>query len=195
VASFGRVDAHEIVYADGGEAKRTALLWLREVSINLVPHVLLFLLDITDRKRMEEDLRRARSAAEAAARAKSAFLANMSHEIRTPLNGVLGLSSLLAGQDLNGDDRALLKLIRASGETLAKILDDVLDYSKIECGKLELEEAPFSLRESLDWSAALFRAQAEEKHLNLSVQVSPEVPELIAGDATRSSSPRRARFG
>lgn len=161
------------------------MLWLREVTINHSPNILSFFLDITDRKQMEEDLKRARAGAEAAARAKSEFLANMSHEIRTPLNGVLGLSSLLDEKDVPADAHSMVRLIRASGETLAKILDDVLDFSKIECGKLEIEQAPFSLRESLEWGVELFRAKALEKHLDLDLHIDPRTPDALVGDATR----------
>lgn len=185
LASFGCLDARELSYAGPESGLRTGLLWMRAVSINHLPHVLAFFLDITDRKQMEQDLQSARLGAEAAARAKSEFLANMSHEIRTPLNGVLGLTSLFSERELPGDSHFLLRLIRTSGQTLAKILDDVLDFSKIECGKLELEQVPFSVRESLEWGVELFRAQADEKHLTLTVRVDDTVPQSLVGDATR----------
>ncbi|MBS1828291.1 MAG: response regulator [Acidobacteria bacterium] len=185
LTGFGCVDAKEVTHHHPSLGIRTCLLWLREITIDRAPHILGFLLDITDRKQMEEALHRARHEAEAAARAKSDFLANMSHEIRTPLNGVLGLSSLLEEKDVVGDSLSLVRLIRASGETLAKILDDVLDYSKIESGKLELEQAPFSLRESLQWGVDLFRSKAAEKHLSLTLSISPDVPDRLTGDATR----------
>ncbi|MFN7938174.1 MAG: response regulator [Bryobacteraceae bacterium] len=185
LAGFGCVDAKEVTHLHPTLGNRTCLLWMRQVTIDRAPHILGFLLDITDRKQMEEALHRARHEAEAAARAKSDFLANMSHEIRTPLNGVLGLSSLLEEKDVAGESLSLVRLIRASGETLAKILDDVLDYSKIESGKLELEQAPFSLRESLQWGVDLFRSKAAEKHLPLTLDVSSEVPDRLTGDATR----------
>ncbi|MBL8173210.1 MAG: response regulator [Bryobacterales bacterium] len=185
LASFGCVDAFEISRAIPGRGPRTCLMWWRAVTVDRKPHMLAFLLDITDRKRMEEELERARLGAEAAARAKSDFLANMSHEIRTPLNGVLGLSSLLEEKDVAGDALSLIRLIRASGETLAKILDDVLDYSKIESGKLDLERAPFSLRESLAWGVDLFRPKAEEKHIALNLEVAEDIPDRLTGDATR----------
>jgi PAS domain S-box-containing protein len=185
LTSFGHVDAQEVAYHHPSRGQRTGLLWLRAVTIDHAPHILSFFLDITDRKEMEEELRRARFGAEAAARAKSEFLANMSHEIRTPLNGVLGLTSLLEEKDMPDDAHAMLRLIRASGETLAKILDDVLDYSKIECGKLELERAPFSLRESLEWAVELFRPKADEKHLELSLSIDTDLADRLSGDATR----------
>jgi PAS domain S-box-containing protein len=185
VASFGCVDAQEMAYTNPASGRRTGLLWLREVTIHHAPHMLSFLLDITDRKQMEEELQRARIGAEAAARAKSEFLANMSHEIRTPLNGVIGLSTLLDEEHIPDENRSLVRLIRASGETLAKILDDVLDFSKIECGKLELEQALFSFRESLEWGVDLFRMKATEKHLELRLSVDSGIPPRLIGDATR----------
>jgi len=147
--------------------------------------ILLAIEDITERKQVENALHAAKQSVEAASRAKSEFLANMSHEIRTPLNGVLGLSSLLEEENIPADTHSMLRLIRTSGETLAKILDDVLDFSKIECGKLELEQTSFSLRESLQWSGELFRLKASEKHLGLKLSVDAGVPERLVGDATR----------
>ncbi|MGA2113471.1 MAG: response regulator [Bryobacteraceae bacterium] len=185
LASFGCVDAQELAYTNPELGRRTGLLWLRAVTIDHSPNVLGFYLDITDRKRIEEDLRLARIGAEAAAKAKSDFLSNMSHEIRTPLHGVLGLSALLAEGDMPEDAHSMLRLIRSSGETLAKILDDVLDFSKIESGKLELEKAPFSLRDALEWGVELFRAKAADKHLGLTLSVDSGVPERLDGDATR----------
>jgi PAS domain S-box-containing protein len=183
--TLGCVDAAEIEYYDPSSGLRTGLVWLREITIHDSRHILWFCLDITDRKRMEGDLMRARTAAEDAGRAKSAFLANMSHEIRTPLNGVVCLSALLDEEKVPDDTRSMLRLIRASGETLAKILDDVLDFSKIECGKLELEEVPFSVREALEWGVELYRTKAAEKHLSLTLNVDREIPDQLVGDATR----------
>ena len=165
--------------------KRTALLWARHIDILSVRHTLCFVLDMSDRKQMEENLRRARTEAESAAQAKSEFVANMSHEIRTPLNGVLGISSFLEEESLPDHIREMGKLIRTSGEMLRRVLDDVLDFSKIESGKLELEEEPFVVRESLNWSIGIFEKVAQEKGLHLQMKVDENVPVRLVGDSTR----------
>lgn len=179
------VDAHELGLMHGSLGRRTGLLWARSVDIGNARHTLCFVLDISERKEMEEELRRARRDAEAAARAKSEFLANMSHEIRTPLNGVLGISSFLEEETLPQDIRDMGKLIRTSGEMLRRVVDDVLDFSKIESGKLELEREPFSLRESLDWSIGIFRKAALDKQIELKVTLDDAVPARFIGDSTR----------
>jgi PAS domain S-box-containing protein len=179
------INEHELCLIHPTLGMRTGLLWARSVEIGNARHALCFVLDISERKEMEEELRRARRDAEAAARAKSEFLANMSHEIRTPLNGVLGISSFLEEESLPQDIREMGKLIRTSGEMLRRVVDDVLDFSKIESGKLELENEAFSLRESLDWSIGIFRKAAQDKRLELKLTIDPAVPPRLVGDATR----------
>ncbi|QOY89604.1 hybrid sensor histidine kinase/response regulator [Paludibaculum fermentans] len=179
------IDSRELTYINPLLGHRTGLLWARRVVIAGVGYSLCFVLDISERKRMEEELVRARQGADAAARAKSEFLANMSHEIRTPLNGILGLSFLLE-EEPNADDlRPMMGLIRTSGEVLRRVLDDVLDFSKIESGRLELEEEPFDIRGCLDWSFELFRKGAEEKNLKYSLRLDESLPAVVLGDATR----------
>ena len=150
-----------------------------------IGYLLRFFLDISERKRMEEELVRARLGADAAARAKSEFLANMSHEIRTPLNGILGLSFLLEEESLPDNLRPMMGLIRTSGEVLRRVLDDVLDFSKIESGQLELEERPFDLAACLQWSFELFREVAEEKQIEYRLILDDRLPARVTGDATR----------
>jgi PAS domain S-box-containing protein len=181
----GNIDQHELPIVHATLGSRTGLLWARCVEIGNAQHTLCFVLDISERKQMEEELRRARRDAEAAARAKSEFVANMSHEIRTPLNGVLGISSFLEEESLPQDIRDMGRLIRTSGEMLRRVVDDVLDFSKIDSGKLELESEPFSLRESLEWSIGIFRKAAEDKNLELKLTVDSSVPKRLVGDATR----------
>jgi CheY-like chemotaxis protein len=155
------------------------------VAIAGVGHSLCFVLDISERKRMEQELVQARLGADAAAQAKGEFLANMSHEIRTPLYGILGLSSLLEEESLPDHLRPLMGLIRTSGEVLRRVLDDVLDFSKIDSGKLELEEKPFDLRACLEWSFELFRKAAADKNLEYSLRLDDRLPARVSGDATR----------
>ncbi len=166
--------------------QRTALLWTRRVALPDRPLSLAFLLDISERKEMESELRRARADAESMANAKGQFLANMSHEIRTPLNGVLGLSTLLADeQNMPESARKIVGLIRTSGDILRSVVDDILDFSKIESGNLELECIPFCLQDCLEWSLGLFRRLAEEKHLQMRLHMAPGIPERLLGDANR----------
>src|SRR5512143_2935469 len=141
--------------------------------------------DITERRRAEAAVREARDAAEHAARARSAFLANMSHEIRTPMNAVLGFVELVLDTELTEEQRGGLELVRSSSEALLTILNDILDYSKIEGEHLELESIPFDLPKVVHATAALLAVRAREKHLDLVVDVSPDVPHLVMGDPTR----------
>ncbi|SPE39085.1 conserved hypothetical protein [Candidatus Sulfopaludibacter sp. SbA3] len=163
----------------------TALLWLRKVEIGRVPHTLVFSLDITQRKAMEQELRWARSAAEEASKAKSEFLANMSHEIRTPMNGILGFTQVALGTELTADQRDYLETVEGSAGLLMKIINDILDFSKIEAGRVDIEEAPFSLRECVEGAVKTLFATALQKGLHLGCEISPEIPDAVAGDVVR----------
>jgi len=141
--------------------------------------------DISDRKAAELAMRAARDLAERVARARSAFLANMSHEIRTPMNAVLGFVELVLDTELAPEQRRALELVRSSSEALLTILNDILDYSKIEAEHLELESIPFDLPKVVHATATLLAVRAREKHLELTVDVQPDVPHLVRGDPTR----------
>ena len=142
-------------------------------------------LSITDRKRYEREILDAQQKAEAASKAKSEFLANMSHEIRTPMNGVLGMAQLLAETDLTEKQNHYISVLNQSGRLLMTVLNDILDYSKIEAGKLVLEERAFSTEQAVNDVYELLKNNAYEKGILLSVNFDPICPEFLVGDAIR----------
>jgi signal transduction histidine kinase len=142
-------------------------------------------LDITDTIRREGELERARDRAEAATRAKSAFLANMSHEIRTPMNGVVAMAGLLREMNLTEDQRLNAETIQNSGEALLAIINDILDYSKIDAGKMILHEESFDLRHLIDEIFRLMRPGLEGKDLRLILDYDMFLPARLIGDPGR----------
>ncbi|HTW15259.1 MAG TPA: ATP-binding protein [Nocardioides sp.] len=141
--------------------------------------------DITERHELEQLHATARRAAELAAQEKATFLATMSHEIRTPLNAVLGLTDLLLMTELDEEQRDFVQTAQRSGSHLLALINDVLDYSSLESGRMAYADEPFSMRELLDETVGMFAASADQQNIALSLRCAPDLPPTLRGDTTR----------
>ena len=141
--------------------------------------------DITERKQTEQEMRKAKEAAETAAAAKSNFLANVSHEVRTPLNGILGMTELLLDTPLSTEQAEFLKMLKSAGESLLALVNEVLDFSRVEAGKVVLEAIEFKLPECLRDPLKSLGIRAQQKGLELACYLPPELPDYLIGDPGR----------
>ena len=177
-------------YAQGEYRTRTALGTQRMAEIDALAHTLDRMAesiehDIAARERNQRDLEAARRQAEAATQAKSMFLANMSHEIRTPMNAIMGMTALAADRATDPVQLDYLTTVRESSDSLLSLLNDILDLSKVEAGKVDLEPVDFALSECLQGVIATLRLRAEEKNLRLICRIDDGVPPYLKGDERR----------
>lgn len=184
---YGETCSKEFLFRYGNVEDR--IVWInaapvRDKTGRIIAGISIFL-DISERKRIEKSLWLAKEEAEKANVAKSQFLANMSHEIRTPMTGIMGMTDLTLMTELTDEQRQYLEIVKSSTKSLLCVLNDILDYSKIEAGKMYLENIGFRLSGVINEVVALFSVVAQQKRLNISAKIDGKIPDILSGDSFR----------
>jgi PAS domain S-box-containing protein len=185
LAKQGSVKNYEVPYYTKSGERKHALMSVEVIELQDMQLALTVLYDITYLKIIENDLKAARDIAEESSIAKERFMANMSHEIRTPMNAIIGFTNLVEKTRLNEEQEQYLHFIKTSGENLLVLINDILDYSKIEAGMMQLETIPFDIGDLVQSIEIMFSEKAREKKLQLIKILDPDLPDILIGDPTR----------